>query len=109
MTGHWIVDPNSGAKALVDTAAERDCWTEVYGWSTTTEPSGDERVWVHHPDTGGRAVLPAAAIGGYWSALGWAPSAPPEPVDTTKDPALVDQTPQPAPAATTTKETKTRG
>lgn len=104
----WIVDPNSGTKALVEDAAEYDRWTRVHGWAETAEPAGDERVWVRHAETGGRSVLPHSAIGGYWAANGWAPSAPPEPVDRTKDPALADQTPQPVPAATTTKE-KIRG
>lgn len=106
MNSYWIVDPNSGAKAVVEGAADRDRWTKVQGWSETTEPTGDERVWVYNQAIDGRTVLPYDASQGHWKGIGWVPGAPPEPVDTTKDPALMDQPEQAAspsaPATTTT-------
>lgn len=95
---YWIADPNSGAKAIVEGVEERDRWTKVLGWSETTEPTGDERVWLYNESIDGRTVLPYDASQGHWKGIGWAPGAPPEPVDTTKDPALMDQ-PKPAPPA----------
>jgi hypothetical protein len=96
---YWIADPNSGAKALVEGVEERDRWTKVQGWSEATEPTGDERVWLYNASIDGRTVLPFDASQGHWKGIGWAPGAPPEPVDTTRDPALMDQ-PEPAAAPT---------
>lgn len=93
---YWIADPNSGAKALIEGVEERDRWTKVQGWSETTEPVGDERVWLYNESIDGRTILPFGASQGHWAGIGWVPGAPPEPVDTTKDPALMDQ---PAPVA----------
>lgn len=111
---YWISDPNGGAKALVDSATERDRWTQVFGWNEAAEPVSGDMVWVHNAQTDGRAKLPhdTLAEGGYWRGVGFAPAAPPEPVDLTKDPALRDQqapartAPSPAAstAAATTKE-----
>ena len=111
MSKHWILDPNSGAKALVEGVAERDRWTKVQGWSETSEPVGDERVWVYNASIDGRTVLPFDASRGHWAGIGWAPGAQPEPVDTTKDPALMDQ-PVPVAAAATglaAADTTTKG
>lgn len=111
---YWIADPNGGAKALVETAEERDRWVQVRGWAESAGPVSGDRVWVHNAQTGGRTTLPhdTLGVGGYWRGVGFAPSAPPEPVDLTKEPSLRDQVapPSPAPssaavpAATTTKE-----
>jgi len=89
----WMSDPY-GAKAHVDQAAV-DEWTPR-GWSESDEPTGAEMVWCRHEQSGGRAQFPAGVLG-PWQAMGWTPSEPPEPVDLTKDPKLVDQLAEPAP------------
>lgn len=95
---YWIVDPNGGAKALVEGAEERNRWTQVHGWGEAEEPTSGDMVWVHNPATDGRTILPHDALSedGYWRGIGWAPSAPSEPVNVTKDPALRDQTATPS-------------
>ena len=93
---YWISDPNSGAKALVEGAEDRNRWTQVQGWTETTEPVAGDRVWLYNASIDGRTVLGFEASQGHWKGIGWVPGAPPEPVDTTKDPALMDQ---PAPVA----------
>ncbi len=98
---YWIVNPNGGAKALVEGAEERDRWTRVHGWDEADEPVSGDMVHVTNADTGGQTTLPwdTLAEGAYWHGVGFAPSAPPEPVDVTKDPALRDQpAAKPAPA-----------
>lgn len=117
---YWISDPNGGAKALVEGVEERNRWTQVQGWDESAEPVSGDMVWAYNEAAEGHAKLPhdTLADGGYWRGVGWAPSAPPEPVDLTKDPALRDQpadarpasTPAASPAAETTKkEAVTRG
>lgn len=96
MTGkqtYWIADPNGGAKALVEGTDERDRWTRGQGWDETGEPVSGEMVWAYNAQTEGRTKLPfdTLAEGGYWRGVGFVPSAPAEPVDTTKDPGLRDQ------------------
>ena len=114
----WIVDPNGGAKALVEGAEERDRWTRVHRWDETGEPVSGDMVWAQNANTGGRTILPWDALtGGYWAGVGFAPSAPTEPVDLTKDPALRDQpqaaaetpTPSSKPAAGADSKDVTRG
>lgn len=83
----WMADGH-GAKAYVP-VGEVDAW-RPRGWVTATEPAPSEQVWMAHGGHGGRATFPATAVD-VWQALGWAPSPPAEPVDITKDPALVDQ------------------
>jgi hypothetical protein len=105
---YWIADPNTGAKALVEGAEERNRWTQVQGWAEADEPVSGDLVWVHNAHTDGRTTLPFDAIGegSYWKGVGFTPGAPSEPVDLTKDPALRDQ-PKPArPAAESTKSEK---
>lgn len=100
---YWIADPNGGAKALVEGADERDRWIQAHGWVETSEPVSGDMVWVHNPQTDGRAVLPhdVTTEGSYWRGVGFAPSAPTEPADLTRDPVLRDQ----QPAAKTTETT----
>jgi hypothetical protein len=113
---YWIADPNGGAKALVEGADERNRWTQVHGWAEADEPGPGDQVWVHNSKTDGRTVMAADAIGtedggSYWRGVGFRPSAPAEPVDLTKDPALRDQ-PKPVPpsksAAATADSTTTK-
>jgi hypothetical protein len=109
---YWIVDPNGGAKALVEGAEERNRWTQVQGWDEADEPVPGDMVWAFNEAAGGHTKLPHDTLGegGYWHGVGWRPSAPPEPVDVTKDPALRDQpatrpAPRSATAATPTTAT----
>jgi hypothetical protein len=85
---YWLTD-TSGAKALVEGADERDRW-RPHGWAETDAPVAGDLVWLQHDVHGGRQLF-AAAAAEQWAGLGWRPSAPPEPVDLTKDPQLVDQ------------------
>jgi hypothetical protein len=87
---YWIADPNTGAKASVEGAPERDRWVGVHGWALASEPQPGDRVWLRHDVTGGRQQFPVSAAP-QWAGLGWHPGAPPEPVDLTKDARLVDQ------------------
>lgn len=112
---YWVKDL-TGVHAQVEGVDQRDYWTKVQGWSETGEPSRTDQVHVEHPDAG-RGQLPYGAIVGGWDALGWLPTAPPEPVDLTKDPQLVDQPAaeavpaeleKTAPASGTTSKEKTR-
>lgn len=99
---YWIADPNGGAKALVEGVEERDRWTRVRGWDETAEPVSGDMVWAYNANTDGRTKLPfdTLAEDGYWRGVGFVPSAPAEPVDMTKDPALRDQPPaEPSPVA----------
>lgn len=86
---YWIRDIE-GVKALVEGAETRDTWVKVHGWQLTEEPTSTDLVWLQHNETGGKARF-AAEAAPQWAGLGWHPSAPPEPVDLTKDPQLVDQ------------------
>jgi hypothetical protein len=90
---YWIADPNGGAKALVEGVEERNRWTQVQGWAETDEPAAGEQVWVYNAETDGRTKLPfeVTGEGSYWRNVGFEWSAPAEPVDLTKDPALRDQ------------------
>lgn len=96
---YWIAD-SEGVKALVEGAEERNRWVQLQGWTEADEPQPGDRIWVHNSETDGRTVLPADVMGegSYWRGVGFTPSAPPEPLDLTKDPALRDQ-PKPTPAA----------
>lgn len=85
---YWLVD-GDGAKALVVGVDERDRF-RPHGWTETTEPAGSDMVWLEHEVTGGRQLFPMA-VTPQWGALGWRLAGPPEPVDLTKDPQVVDQ------------------
>jgi hypothetical protein len=87
---YWMTD-TSGVKALVAGADERDRW-RPHGYADTADPVAGDLVWLQHDVSGGRQVF-AAEAAEQWAGLGWHPSAPPEPVDLTKDPMLVDQAP----------------
>ena len=101
---YWLTD-GYGNKALVTGAEERDRWVPL-GWSETTEPVDAEMVWMHNATTDGRAQF-AAGVVETWRALGWEPSAPPEPVDVLHDEQLVDVAPAQPAAQSTTDSSKT--
>jgi hypothetical protein len=87
---YWITDAD-GNKAIVEGAAVRDEWVKLRGWADAVgEPAPTDQVHVIH-ETGMRGRLPYGAIAGGWDGLGWAPSDPPMPVDTTKDSASADK------------------
>lgn len=98
---YWISDPNGGAKALVEGVEARNTWTQVQGWTESDEPVSGDMVWAYNAEAEVHGKLPHDTLGegGYYRGVGWVPSAPPAPVDVTKDPALRDQ---PAPAKATT-------
>lgn len=84
----WVSD-QSGSKATIP-AADRDHW-KLHGWTASDEPADGDFVWMEHPDDGiARPGLVAYAARDYWQGIGWQPSAPPEPVNPTRDPALTD-------------------
>lgn len=96
----WIRDL-SGTKALV---ADADEWTPR-GWSVTTEPVDGDFVWMSHPDIAVPGNPIAWGARDYWMGRDWAPSAPPPPVDPTRDPALVDVPAKPPAASAPVKST----
>ncbi len=76
MSIHWIRDAE-GVCALVDSAAMRDFWTKVNGWTEIDRPEATDQVHVvnEHPEIGpGR--LPWGAVE-LWAGLGWSASPPP--------------------------------
>lgn len=88
---YWIRDIE-GVFAQVEAEA-RDMWTRVRGWTEADEPGPADQVHVvhEHPEVGpGR--LPYAAVE-HWAGLGWSAGPPPEPVDTTGTPAVVEAAP----------------
>lgn len=102
---YWLTNAD-GHKARVEGAEQRDRWLPL-GWSVADEPVTGDMVYLEHEVSGGRALFPAAVVPA-WGELGWQPAAPPEPVDLTKDPLLVDQPvaePVAAPAKTSTATT----
>lgn len=103
----WLVD-ETGNKALVQGADDRDRLLPL-GWSEATEPTGDEQVWMSHPEVENPARFPAGALA-QWQVLGWQPGLPPgdrpaEQVVTAVQPLTTNEA---AAGGDTTKE-KTRG
>jgi hypothetical protein len=71
---HWIADPE-GVKAKVQGAEALAEWTQVRGWTETSEPVGLEFQWVRNADHGGKGVLNhEAAL--LHEGLGWFPCGP---------------------------------
>lgn len=103
-TNYWLTD-GYGNKAVAVVAEERDRWVPR-GWSESTEPSGDDRVWMRHGGHGGHAQFPAAVVE-TWQALGWEASPPPEPVDVLHDEHLVDVAAPPVEQPSTEPQTPT--
>lgn len=103
-TNYWLTD-GYGNKAVAVGVEELDRWVPR-GWSEATEPVDGERVWMRHTDHGGHQLF-AAGVVETWRALGWEPSAPPEPVDVLHDAQLVDVAPAQTPAAQSTTDNST--
>lgn len=79
----------TGEKAVIP-AADRDRW-KLHGWTEADEPVDGDFVWMEHPDDGIAKPGPIPwAARDYWLGVGWAPSAPPEPVNPALDPVLND-------------------
>src|SRR5690349_3080208 len=93
---YWLAD-ESGTKVSVEGAATRDDLL-ARGWAETTEATGDEFVWVHHPDVQDPARVPAAALEAY-EVRGWIVGHDPVPAE--------DVPPLPTDAALETKPVKT--
>lgn len=100
---YWIADAE-GVKALVEGAEAHNLWTAGRGWTDTTEPVGQEWVWLQHDEHGGRAKYSAEAAPLH-EGRGWLPSDPPEP----ENPAIAHWKTESAPVAAppqTTESTK---
>jgi hypothetical protein len=76
-TTYWMAD-DTGSKALVEGAAERDRWLGL-GWVEAGEPAGTEMVWCRHEGIADPAAFPAGVLETAWKAKGWMPGAPAEP------------------------------
>ncbi len=100
----WLVDAE-GTRARVESAADADYW-KPFGWADSVEPATADEcfVWLQHEITGGKARF-ACSAAPQWAGLGWHPSAPPEPIDLTHDPELVDVKEEPAASSAKSKTT----
>lgn len=91
MTGkntYWITTAN-GVYAQVAGAEERDRWTPR-GWEQADEPGPTDFVYMRKEGLEQPAQF-AYGAAETWQAMGWEFTAPPEPVDVTKDPAVFAQ------------------
>lgn len=75
MSEFWIAD-SGGAKACVATAADRDQWVKVHGWTEATEPVDGEFQWIRNVDHGGKGRMVHEAVP-FHAGRGWVPSGPP--------------------------------
>lgn len=96
---YWLTGPGD-TYVFVEGAARRD-ELAGHGWTETTAPLELDRVWLHHPDTGGWAKFPAAGVDAAL-AKGWQHDIPPtRPTEqgaeiVLPDPAPIEQsTPEP--------------
>lgn len=98
---YWIRDVQ-GVHALVGSAADRDWWTKVRGWSDADVPGSTDQVHVvnENPEIG-PGQLPYGAVED-WSGLGWKPGPPGGESAPAAEPAKPNQ----APAATSGDKTK---
>jgi len=102
---YWLAD-DTGRKALVEGAAERDRWRGL-GWVEAGEPTGTELVWCRHEGIDVPAAFPAGILDTVWKAKGWQPGAPAEP----ESPFNRDQpgaVPEPTPTAADKAETTSK-
>ncbi len=102
----WLADASGHYARIEDKQELRDKWTPL-GWAVVPEPAerGDHFVWLQHEVHGGKALF-SAKVAPVWADLGWHPSDPPEVVDLTHDPVLVDQADEPQPDAAPKKSAK---
>lgn len=75
---YWLAD-QTGKKALVTGAAERDRWVPL-GWAEADEPTGTEFVYARMEGVEQPAEFPASAFKEIWEPRGWVAGPPPEPV-----------------------------
>lgn len=102
---YWITTAE-GTRGQVAGIEERDRWTPR-GWQVVGEPAPTDFVWMRKEGLAEPARFPYGAAA-TWQAMGWEFTAPPEPVDVTKDPKLFDQAPaRPAPVSSTTSKPAT--
>lgn len=107
VNNYWVRS-TEGTFAQVAGASERDRWTPL-GWpESTSEPADTDMVWMRAEGIELPARYPYAARE-YWQSRGWTFSAPPEPVDDTKDPALADQPAATVEAPAKSSATKSKG
>lgn len=100
----WLIDAQGTYARVAENKV--DDWKPL-GWDVADEPAYDSAevmVWLQHEITGGRQRF-AAPVVPQWQALGWHPTAPPAPVDLTRDPQLTDPAEEPASHATPKKST----
>lgn len=97
-------NPADGAIAIVE-PDDVDRW-KVRGWQPADKPADTEMIWMHNATTDGRAKCPLGVVE-QWRALGWELSAPPEPVDLTKDRRFTDQPANEPAAKAPTKSART--
>jgi hypothetical protein len=102
-TTYWITT-TEGTHGRVTGVEERDRWTPL-GYQVVDEPSPTDFVWMRKDGLDAPARFPYGAAP-TWEAMGWEYSAPPEPVDVTKDSQLFDQPKAPAPAVSTSTTSK---
>lgn len=97
---YWLAD-SAGTKLAVEGAQVRD-YLAARGWTETSEATGDEFIWVRHPDIAGASRIPVASLEG-WQAKGWEMGAAGVPVfeDEPEPPAPTETKPdsKPKPAA----------
>lgn len=86
---YWIKSP-TGELAVIDDAEQFAIWTRVHGWSETTEPGPADLVYMSRDDLPGPPAPIAWGARDYWQGIGFAPSAPPPPVNPAFDPILND-------------------
>lgn len=91
---YWITTAN-GYFAQVDGVDERDKWTPL-GWRLAKEPGPTDFVYLRKDDIANPGLFAYQAVP-VWQELGWKYGTPPEPVDLTKDPAVVEPEPEPEP------------
>lgn len=100
---YWIASAMNEL-ALVDGADARDQWVKVHGWHEITEPRPTDQVYIWRDGVDSPGRIPLEALEG-WEQLGWKAGPPPERINITKDPRLVDQPAAPV-AAEPAKQTK---
>lgn len=86
---YWMRLPADGTFAQIEGAAERDRLTPL-GWEEANDPADTDFVWMRRDDIENPARF-AYGSAETWRAMGWEFSAPPDPIDVTKDPQLFHQ------------------
>jgi hypothetical protein len=85
---YWMRS-DTGDLMQVGSAAERDSWLLRNWQESKSEPSDRDQVWFRVEGVENPAKFPWGARE-FWGSRGWEPSTPPEPIDYTRDPRVVD-------------------